>query len=84
MIRKKEPTSTIVLDLDGPEGNVFNIIGTATMLGRNCGYKEDDIKTMVEEMKSGDYINALTVFNKNFGSFVVMETTNEEYLEAFG
>ena len=34
-------------------------------------------------MKSGDYLNALKVFDDNFGDFVVLQTENAEYLEAF-
>ena len=40
------------------------------------------IKEMVDDMKSGDYINLLKILDKNFGSVVVMETNNKEYLEA--
>ena len=69
MIRKKKITETIVIDIDGSEGNAHNIIGTALMLGRDCGYNEEVLKEMVNDMKSGDYINVLTVFNKNFGNF---------------
>ena len=82
MIRKKKVTGTTIIDLDGPEGNAHNIIGTAVMLGRDHGYTEEMLKKMVNDMKSGDYINVLTVFNKEFGNFVVMETNNESYLEA--
>ena len=82
MIRKKKVTGTTIIDLDGPEGNAHNIIGTAVMLGRECGYTEEMLKKLVNDMKSGDYINVLTVFNKEFGNFVVMETNNESYLEA--
>ena len=52
------------------------------MLGRDCGYSEKEIKEMVDDMKSGDYINLLKILDKNFGSVVVMETNNKEYLEA--
>ena len=82
MIRKKKVSRSIVLDIDGSEGNAFNLIGTATMLGRDCGYSEKEIKEMVDDMKSGEYINLLKILDKNFGSVVVMETNNKEYLEA--
>ena len=50
MIRKKKVSRSIVLDIDGSEGNAFNLIGTATMLGRDCGYSEKEIKEMVDDM----------------------------------
>ena len=34
-------------------------------------------------MASGDYMNLLKVFDDNFGEFVVLQTENAEYLEAF-
>jgi len=34
-------------------------------------------------MKTGDYLNLLNVFEENFGDFVVLQTENPEYLEAF-
>ena len=34
-------------------------------------------------MKSGDYLNALKVFDDNFGDFVVLQTENAEYIGAF-
>ena len=82
MIRKRVPKHETIIDLDGPEGNANNIIGTAVMLGRDHGYTEEMLKEMVNDMKSGDYINVLTVFNKHFGSFIVMETDNENYIGA--
>ena len=82
MIRKKKIASNIIIDIDGPEGNAHNIMGTAVMLGRDHGYSEDRLNEMVNDMKSGDYINLLSLFNEEFGSFIVMETENEAYIEA--
>ena len=42
-----------------------------------------DRNTIINEMKSGDYLNALKVFDDNFGNVVVLQTENAEYLEAF-
>ena len=82
MIRKRVEKHETVIDLDGPEGNAHNIIGTAVMLGRNHGYSEDRIKLMVEAMKMDDYVHLLKTFDGHFGSFVVLETDNEDYIGA--
>ena len=82
MIRKKKVTGTTIIDLDGPEGNAHNIIGTAVMLGRECGYDDKRLKLMVDAMKMDDYIHLLKTFNGHFGSFIVMETDNEDYISA--
>ena len=34
-------------------------------------------------MKSSDYINLLKVFDKYFGDYVTLQTSNAEYLDAF-
>jgi hypothetical protein len=77
MIKKKKTSRYETIDLDGPNGNVFYLLGTAKKYGRLIGSDYDKI---IEEMTSGDYYNAVRVFNKYFGSFVVLETNNEELL----
>ena len=77
MIKKKKSSRYETIDLDGPNGNVFYLLGTAKKYGQLVGVDCDKI---IEEMTSGDYYNAVRVFNKYFGSFVVLETNNEELL----
>ena len=38
---------------------------------------------ILNEMKSGDYINLLRTFEKYFGSVYTLQTSNPEYLDAF-
>ena len=70
MIRKKQPKREIVIDLTGPDGNAFVLIGKAMNFSRQLGSDGNSIK---EEMMSGDYENLLQVFDKNFGHFVILE-----------
>lgn len=77
MIKKKKTSRYETIDLDGPNGNVFYLLGTAKKYGQLIGGDYDKI---IEEMTSSDYYNAVRVFNKYFGSFVVLETNNEELL----
>ena len=70
MIRKKQPKREIVIDLTGPDGNAFVLIGKAMNFARQLGLDGNSIK---EEMMSGDYENLLQVFDKNFGHFVILE-----------
>jgi len=70
MIREKQPQNEIVIDLTGPQGNAFFLLGTAANYARKLGL--DDVKIM-EEMKSGDYENLIQVFDKYFGDFVILE-----------
>jgi len=70
MIRSKKPKSEIIIDLTGPDGNAFVLIGKAMRFASELGLDKESIK---KEMMSGDYENLLRVFDKNFGHFVILE-----------
>ena len=82
MIRKRIEKHETVINLDGPDGNAQNLMGTATMFGRDLRMNEDTLKSIIKEMRAGDYIHLLKIFEKHFGMYCVLETGNEEYLEA--
>ena len=68
MIRSKQ-NKGIEIDLTGPQGNVFFLIGTARNLAKQLGLDSAEIQ---KQMMSSDYENAVNVFDKNFGSFVTL------------
>lgn len=68
-IKKKVSRSTIEIDLTGPDGNAFVLIGTASRLAKQLGL---DGKAIQSEMMSGDYENLINVFDKHFGEFVTL------------
>ena len=80
MIRKRVPKTEIVIDLDGPDGNAFNLIGLAVRIMRDSRMTEEEIAPIVEEMKSSDYKNLVMTFDNYFKGSVILETTNEELL----
>ena len=82
MIRKRVNEFKTIINLDGPNGNANHVIGLATMLGRDMRMRDDEIKPILKELMAGDYIHLLKTFENYFGVHVVMETDNEEYLEA--
>jgi hypothetical protein len=69
MIRKKK-SKGIVIDLTGPNGNAFYLLGTAKSLSKKIGL---DFQKVSDEMTSGDYENLVNVFDKYFGSIVILE-----------
>jgi len=73
MIREKTIPHDIVIDLDGPDGNAFALMGTATRLAKQLCFDDWEIYTMIEDMQSSDYDNLLKVFDKHFGDFVILE-----------
>ena len=75
MIRKKQKLDKIIIDLDGFEGNAYNLMGVAKNLMRRLGFGDENplVKAVLEEMTSGDYNNLVKVFDKHFGDMVILE-----------
>jgi hypothetical protein len=69
MIRDKVRSATVI-DLTGPQGNAFFLLGQAGQYARQLGLDGDQIIT---EMKSGDYKNLIAVFDHYFGDYVILE-----------
>jgi hypothetical protein len=66
---KSEMPSEIAIDLTGPDGNAFVLMGYAKKFARQLGVDSEEI---ISNMMSGDYENLLEVFEENFGSFVTL------------
>jgi hypothetical protein len=69
MIKSKVEKTGIEIDLTGPDGNAFTLIGYGSRLAKQLGLDKDAIQ---KEMMSGDYENLLKVFDKYFGEFVTL------------
>lgn len=69
MIKKKKEAKTIEIDLTGPHGNAFHLLGLAGRLSRQIGL---DAEPILEEMQSSDYENLIQTFDKYFGSVVTL------------
>ena len=74
MIRSREekPQQRMEIDLTGPEGNAFVLMGYAKTWGRQLGYSEHRIKCIVDEMKLTNYEGLLHTFDREFGDFVTL------------
>ena len=70
MIRTKQASKEIIIDLTGPDGNAFVLMGTAVNLAKQLG---KDGKAIREEMMAGDYEHLLSVFDREFGDYVILE-----------
>ena len=70
MIRSKKPQSEIVIDLTGPDGNAFVLMGMAKRYAKQLGLDADLI---INNMRSGDYEHLVQVFDEAFGEFVILE-----------
>ena len=66
---KDEMPSERSIDLTGPDGNAFVLLGKAKGYARQL---DMDFNLIQKEMTSGDYENLLKVFDKYFGGFVTL------------
>lgn len=60
---------TIQIDLAGPEGNAFALIGTARALAMGIAMTDDETDAVIKKMRSGDYTNLLNTLVDSFPGF---------------
>jgi hypothetical protein len=68
MIKSKKQTG-IEIDLTGPDGNAFVLIGKAGNLAKQLKLDSNAIQT---EMMNGDYEHLVNTFDKHFGHLVTL------------
>jgi len=66
---KNKTKSDIEIDLTGPDGNAFVLIGKAANLAKQLGLDSNAIQT---EMMNGDYEHLVNTFDKHFGHLVTL------------
>ena len=71
MIRSKKHHSEIVIDLTGPQGNAFFLLGYAKKLAEELDF--EDVDGLIGEMQSSDYEHLVQTFDEYFGHFVILE-----------
>ncbi len=69
MIKSKKQSLRIEIDLTGPDGNAFMLIGRAGNLAKQLGLDKAKIQA---EMMAGDYEHLVATFDKYFGHFVTL------------
>ena len=72
MIKNKVYTGQVEIDLTGPQGNAFYLLGCADYYANKLGYSKDEINVLLNDMKKSDYENLITVFDKHFGHFITL------------
>ena len=69
MIKDKPQENGITIDLTGPQGNAFYLLGTANNLANQLGL---DGTTITNKMKNGDYEHLVQTFDSYFGEIVTL------------
>jgi hypothetical protein len=65
----EEKVTKLEIDLTGPDGNVFNLIGVGGRLCKQIGLNSE---MFYRRMMSGDYENAVNTFEEYFGDYVTL------------
>lgn len=66
-ILRNSPWQKPKIDLAGPQGNAYVLLGLASRFSRELGLDADAI---LAEMRSGDYEHLIQVFDRHFGAYV--------------
>lgn len=66
-IKRKSALRKQEINLDGPDGNAFVLLGYAQAFAKKLG---KDGSAITKEMRSGDYEALITVFDREFGDIV--------------
>jgi hypothetical protein len=69
IVKKPEKSGPIEVDLTGPDGNAFVLMGMAKRWARDLNLDGEMIN---KEMMMGDYENLLDVIEHYFGDYVIM------------
>ena len=74
MIREKtKNTGPVVIDLTGPQGNAFVLLGYAKQFARQLKFDSELKDKIIDEMTQSDYEHLVETFDKYFGEFVILE-----------
>jgi len=63
----------IIIDLTGPKGNAFFLIGYAKVLAKSEGYSDEEIKDLEKDMMSSDYEHLVKVFEFHFEDLIELK-----------
>jgi hypothetical protein len=69
------------IDLGGPDGNAFVLMGIADQVLRSMGHGSDEITAFNEDCKSGNYEHLLRSFIAAVGSQVHFVNVPEQFVD---
>lgn len=76
MIKSKSSIRKREIDLSGPEGNAYVLMGYAQTFAKQLGL---DHKAIIADMMSADYEHLIQVFDKHFGHVVDLIRPEEDW-----
>jgi len=79
MIRETNQNTDNIINLDGPDGNAFALMGILSSSFKKSGL---DPSSAIDEMMSGDYQNLLKVFDRYCGNTFTLVTRDKKLIKA--
>ncbi len=70
-IKEKEKLP-IEIDLTGPQGNAFCLLGMAKNFYGQLDKTKEETEDLMKRMQSSDYDNLVKIFDEEFGDFVTL------------
>tara|TARA_R110000803_G_scaffold190507_1_gene253079 strand:+ start:576 stop:833 length:258 start_codon:yes stop_codon:yes gene_type:complete len=62
-----------VIDLKGPQGNAFYLLGIANSTSKQLGQTKEQREEIINDMRDGNYEHLLEVFARNFETIYILE-----------
>ena len=69
---EEKTVKQIEIDLRGPQGNAFFLMGLVKDLGKQLGWCNKSIEIVINTMSIGNYDNLLEIFDYHFGELVIL------------
>ena len=67
-----EMSDKIQIDLTGPQGNAFFLLGQAARLCKQLKLPIEKVDEIKKEMTASDYEHLVQTFDKHFGDYVIL------------
>ena len=80
-MRAKYPFIEILIDINGPDGNIFAIMGAVQREMKKAGISQKEIDQYLEEVKAGNYDEALATTRRwiTFRTGELIIVPNDDY-----
>lgn len=72
IVNRESLPRKLTIDLSGPDGNAFALIGVARDLAKMVGLNGKETSAITEEMMNGDYDHLIETLEDNFGEFIIL------------
>ena len=73
----------LIVDLDGSEGNIFQLIGLTLSILRRSGMSQEELTGITNVIYSQDYFTNLLLINTLIGSVVEFRSLNPDIIKLF-